>query len=91
MISSLKRLGDNVLSTRTIRVVAVAALLSTGILTSGLVNVTAPAAAKPKLVVTPSNGPHEPQDRHRVGHGIQAQGRGLHHGVSGQREGRGRL
>jgi hypothetical protein len=46
-----------VLSTRTIRVVAVAALLSTGILTSGLVNVSgASAAAKPKLVVTPSTG-----------------------------------
>ena len=44
-------------STRTIRVVAVAALLSTGVLTSGLVNVTgASAAAKPKLVVTPSKG-----------------------------------
>lgn len=40
---------------RTIRVGAVAALLSTGILTSGLVNVSgASAAAKPKLVVTPS-------------------------------------
>jgi hypothetical protein len=52
-----KRLGDNVLSTRTIRVVTVAALLSTGVLTSGLVNVTgASAAAKPKLVVTPSTG-----------------------------------
>jgi hypothetical protein len=38
-------------------VVAVAALLSTGVLTSGLVNVTsANAAAKPKLVVTPSTG-----------------------------------
>jgi hypothetical protein len=37
--------------------VAVAALMSTGILTSGLVNVTgASAAAKPKLVVTPSTG-----------------------------------
>ncbi|MGD0692845.1 MAG: putative Ig domain-containing protein [Acidimicrobiales bacterium] len=45
------------LSTRTIRVVAVAALLSTGVLTSGLVNVTsASAVAKPKLVVTPSTG-----------------------------------
>ncbi len=57
MFDSLKRLGDNVLSTRTVRVVAVAALLSTGILTSGLVSVTnANAAAKPKLVVTPSTG-----------------------------------
>src|SRR5580698_4307231 len=57
MIDSLKRLGDNVLSTRTVRVVAVAALLSTGIVTSGLVSVTnANAAAKPKLVVTPSTG-----------------------------------
>jgi len=57
MFDSLKRLGDNVLSTRTIRVVAVAALLSTGVLTSGLVNVTsASAVAKPKLVVTPSTG-----------------------------------
>jgi hypothetical protein len=35
----------------------VAALLSTGIVTSGLINVTgASAAAKPKLVVTPSTG-----------------------------------
>jgi neocarzinostatin family protein len=40
-----------------IRTVAVAALLSTGVLTSGLINVTgARAAAKPKLVVTPSTG-----------------------------------
>jgi hypothetical protein len=38
-------------------VIAAAALLSTGILTSGLINVTsAVAAAKPKLVVTPSTG-----------------------------------
>ena len=46
------------ISTRTIRVVAVAALLSTGILTSGLINVggASAAAAKPKLVVTPSTG-----------------------------------
>ena len=45
------------ISTRTIRVVAVAALLSTGILTSGLINVGgAGAAATPKLVVTPSTG-----------------------------------
>jgi hypothetical protein len=37
--------------------VAVAALLSTGLVTSGLINVTsANAAAKPKLVVTPSTG-----------------------------------
>ncbi len=57
MVNRLKRLGDNVLSTRTIRTVAVAALLSTGILTSGLINVTgANAAATPKLVVTPSTG-----------------------------------
>src|SRR5271155_2445858 len=57
MVNRPKRLGDNVLSTRTIRVVTVAALLSTGVLTSGLVNVTgASAAAKPKLVVTPSTG-----------------------------------
>src|SRR3984957_7450573 len=57
MFGSPKRLGDNVISIRTIRVVAVAALLSTGVLTSGLVNVTgASAAAKPKLVVTPSTG-----------------------------------
>ena len=45
------------ISTRTIRVVAVAAVLSTGILTSGLVSaVGAGAAATPKLVVTPSTG-----------------------------------
>lgn len=44
------------LSTRTIRVVAITALLSTGILTSGLVNVTSASAATPKLVVTPSTG-----------------------------------
>jgi hypothetical protein len=46
-----------VISTRTIRVVAVAAMLGTGLLTSGSVNVTnAVAATKPKLVVTPSTG-----------------------------------
>jgi len=45
-----------VLSTRTFRVVAVAALLSTGILTSGLVNIASASAATPKLVVTPSTG-----------------------------------
>jgi hypothetical protein len=57
MFKSLKRLGEKVISTRTIRTLAVAALLSTGILTSGLINVTgASAAAKPKLVVTPSTG-----------------------------------
>jgi hypothetical protein len=57
MFDPPKRLGDNVISTRTIRVVAVAALLSTGILTSGLINVGgAGAAATPKLVVTPSTG-----------------------------------
>lgn len=45
------------ISTRAIRTLAVAALLSTGIVTSGLINVTgASAAAKPKLVVTPSTG-----------------------------------
>ncbi len=45
------------ISTRTIRTVAVAALLSTGLATSGLINVTsASAAATPKLVVTPSTG-----------------------------------
>src|ERR1035438_6088410 len=57
MISSPKRWRDNVISTRTIRVVAVAAMVSTGILTSGLINVGgASAAATPKLVVTPSTG-----------------------------------
>jgi hypothetical protein len=57
MFGSPKRWGDNVISTRTIRVVAVAAVLSTGILTSGLVSaVGASAAATPKLVVTPSTG-----------------------------------
>lgn len=50
-------MGDNVISTRTIRTLAVAALLSTGIVASGLINVTgATAATKPKLVVTPSTG-----------------------------------
>ena len=45
------------ISTRTIRTLAVAALLSTGIVTSGLINVTgANATANPKLVVTPSTG-----------------------------------
>lgn len=45
------------LSMRTIRVVAVAAMLSTGILTSGVLGISsAGAAAKPKLVVTPSTG-----------------------------------
>src|ERR1035438_41278 len=57
MLSSPKRWRDNVISTRTIRVVAVAAMVSTGILTSGLINVGgASAAATPKLVVTPSTG-----------------------------------
>jgi hypothetical protein len=43
--------------TRTIRVVAVAAMLSTGVLTSGLINVGgASATSTPKLVVTPSTG-----------------------------------
>jgi len=46
-----------VISTRTIRVVAMTALISAGILTSGLINAPgASAAAKPKLVVTPSTG-----------------------------------
>jgi hypothetical protein len=49
-------LGDNVVSIRTIRAITVAALLSTGILTSGLINVTGASAATPKLVVTPSTG-----------------------------------
>ncbi|MHB2028993.1 MAG: neocarzinostatin apoprotein domain-containing protein [Acidimicrobiales bacterium] len=45
------------LSTRTIRVVALAAVLSTGILTSGLVNAGgASATTTPKLVVTPFKG-----------------------------------
>lgn len=44
------------LLTRTLRVAALAALLSTGILTSGLVNITSASAATPKLVVTPSTG-----------------------------------
>jgi len=48
-----------VLSTRTIRGLATAALLCTGILTSGLVNATsASAVTVPKLVVTPSTGLH---------------------------------
>jgi len=52
-----KRVGDSVISMRTIRVVGVAALLSTGVLTSGVLSVTsASAAAKPKLVVTPTTG-----------------------------------
>jgi Neocarzinostatin family len=43
--------------TRTIRMVAVAALLSTGVLTSGLINIGgASATTTPKLVVTPSTG-----------------------------------
>jgi len=46
-----------VISMRTIRVVGVAALLSTGVLTSGVLSVaSASAAAKPKLVVTPTTG-----------------------------------
>lgn len=45
------------LSTRTIRVLVTAALLSTGTLTSGLINATsASAVTTPKLVVTPSTG-----------------------------------
>lgn len=52
-----KRLGDDVLSARTIRTLAVAALVSTGVITSGLIDLTgATAATKPKLVVTPSTG-----------------------------------
>ena len=52
-----KRVGDSVISMRTIRVVGVAALLSTGVLTSGVLSVaSASAAAKPKLVVTPTTG-----------------------------------
>lgn len=53
---SPKRLGENVVIARTIRMVAVAALLSTGILTSGLVNIISANAATPKLLVTPSKG-----------------------------------
>jgi hypothetical protein len=54
---STERLGDSVITTRSIRVAAVAALLSTGLLTGGILNVTsAGAAAKPKLVVTPTTG-----------------------------------
>ena len=57
MVNSTKESGDNVITTRKIRVVAMAALLSTGILTSGLIAVTgANAAATPKIVVTPSTG-----------------------------------
>jgi|SRR5664280_165561 len=50
-----KRVGDSVISMRTIRVVGVAAMLSTGILTSGVFSTSA-SAATPKLVVTPSTG-----------------------------------
>jgi hypothetical protein len=56
MFDSPKRLGENVLSIRTIRVAAVAALLSTGILAGGLVNVISASAATPRLVVTPYTG-----------------------------------
>jgi hypothetical protein len=46
-----------VFSTRTIRGLAVAALLSSGLLATGLIEVGgASAAATPKLVVTPSTG-----------------------------------
>ncbi len=57
-VGSPNRWGENVLLTRTIRVVAVSALLSTGILTSGLINVGGASAVtyKPKLVVTPFTG-----------------------------------
>jgi hypothetical protein len=52
-----KRMGDSMISMRTIRVVAVTVMLSTGVLTSGVLSVTsAGAAAVPKLVVTPSTG-----------------------------------
>lgn len=45
------------MSMRTIRVLGVAAMLSTGVLTSGVLSATsASAAATPKLVVTPSTG-----------------------------------
>ena len=45
------------MSTRVLRILAVAAVLSSGALTSGLVNVTdAGAVAKPKMVVTPAAG-----------------------------------
>ena len=44
------------ISIRTLRVLAVAALLSTGILTSGLINITSASAATPKLLVKPSTG-----------------------------------
>jgi len=57
MFGSQERWEKNVISTRTIRVVAMTALISAGILTSGLINAPgAGAAAKPKLVVTPSTG-----------------------------------
>jgi len=50
-----------VISLRTFRVAASAALLSTGILTSGLVNITtAHAVTIPKLVVTPFTGLKNP-------------------------------
>jgi len=49
--------GDSVISMRTIRVIGVSAMLSTGILTSGVLGgASASAAATPKLVVTPSTG-----------------------------------
>jgi hypothetical protein len=48
--------GDIVISMRTIRVAAVAVILSTGVLTSGVLITSAGAAAKPKLFVTPSTG-----------------------------------
>jgi hypothetical protein len=52
-----RKTGDAVISIRTIRVGAVATLLLTGVVTGGLLNVSgAGAAAKPKLVVTPSTG-----------------------------------
>jgi hypothetical protein len=57
MVGSPKSLGENVKSTRTIRMIAMTGLISIGILTSGAINVGgAGAAATPKLVVTPSTG-----------------------------------
>jgi len=41
--SFTREMGENVISTRTIRVVAMTALISAGILTSGLINAPAPA------------------------------------------------
>ena len=41
---------------RTIRVAAAAAMLSTGILASGMLGLTSASAATPKIVVTPATG-----------------------------------